>query len=514
MRSTAWRSEPPERAATGRRPPAATSSRSRRLSCRTDDPDPVSISSSPAWLALQRHREALTSLRLDAALGGDPARTRDWRFAAAGIEVDLSRNLATEQTWPLLLALAETAELPRWREQLFSGAAINDTEGRAAWHTALRGVAPESRVARSVDEERGRMLEFAQALRAGRLQGAGGKAIDTVISIGIGGSDLGPRLVTAALGEASGPVRLHFVSNIDPAELDAALAQAAPETTLIVAVSKSFTTQETLENARAALAWLQARAPGLDTRRHLAAVTSQPQRAMAFGADPGLVFTFADWVGGRYSLWSACGLPIAIAHGASAFRELLRGAAALDEHFASAPPERNLPLLLGLLGVWYVNFWGCRSRAVMPYAQRLRHLPAYLQQLEMESNGKRVRPCSRWPVDRHALPARDQGQPKEMLPVVDKPLIQYAVEEAVAAGITDLIFITGRNKRAIEDHFDKAYELECRAGGAGKHELLEARIRCILPEGVNCVYIRQPERSDSATRCCAPGRWWATSRSR
>ncbi len=350
----------------------------------------MSLTSTPAWQALRRHRESLSSFRLDAALRDDPRRAQDWRFEAAGLEADLSRNLATEETWRLLLAAADAAELPRWRERLFAGEPINATEGRPAWHTALRAAPADATAARTVADERARMLDFAGRLRAGRVLGAGGRPIDTVVCIGIGGSDLGPRLVTAALGEADGPVRLHFVSNIDPAELDAALAHAAPESTLIVAISKSFTTLETLANTRAALAWLKARAPALDPRRHLAAVTSQPQRAQAFGVDAGLVFTFAEWVGGRYSVWSACGLPVAIAHGAAAFEELLRGAAALDRHFVEAPAERNLPLLLGLLGVWYVNFWGCRTRAVMPYAQRLRHLPAYLQQLEMESNGKRV----------------------------------------------------------------------------------------------------------------------------
>jgi glucose-6-phosphate isomerase len=350
----------------------------------------VSIASTPAWRALQQHRAALEAFRLDAAFRDDPARARSWRFEAAGIEADLSRNLATAETWPLLLALAEAADLPRWRERLFAGEPINNTEGRPAWHTALRTAPADAGVAQAVAQERVRMLDFAERLRAGHVTGASGKPIDTVICIGIGGSDLGPRLVTAALGGPSGPVRVHFVSNIDPVELDLALAEATPETTLVVAISKSFTTLETLENARAAMAWLKARAPGLDARRHLAAITCQPERARAFGADPQLVFTFADWVGGRYSVWSACGLPIAVAHGAAAFNELLRGAAAMDRHFLESPAARNLPLLLGLLGVWYVNFWGCRSRAVMPYAQRLRHLPAYLQQLEMESNGKRV----------------------------------------------------------------------------------------------------------------------------
>jgi len=350
----------------------------------------MDISATPAWQALQRHRQALSSFRLDAALREQPARSRSWRFEAAGIEADLSRNLATDETWTLLLALADAAALPRWRERLVAGEPINGTEGRPAWHTALRSAPADAAVARAVEQQRRRMLDFAGRLRAGEIKGATGKPIETVVCIGIGGSDLGPRLVTAALGEPSGPVRLHLVSNIDPTELDVALAGAAPETTLVVAISKSFTTLETLENARAALAWLKSRAPALDARRHLAAITSQPERAQAFGADAALVFTFAEWVGGRYSVWSPCGLPIAVAHGPAAFDELLRGAAALDRHFVEAPPARNLPLLLGLLGVWYVNFWGCRSRAVIPYAQRLRHLPAYLQQLEMESNGKRV----------------------------------------------------------------------------------------------------------------------------
>ncbi len=350
----------------------------------------MSITTTPAWLALQRHREALSSFHLDAALRKDPSRCRSWRFEAAGIEADLSRNLATDETWPLLLALADVAQLPRWREQLFAGEPINNTEGRPAWHTALRSAPSGREPARVIEQERSRMLDFAERLRAGQVHGASGRPIETVICIGIGGSDLGPRLVTTALGKTSGPIDLHFVSNIDPVELDQALARATPESTLIVAISKSFTTMETLQNARAALDWLKARAPGLDIRRHLAAITSQPERAQAFGVDASLVFTFAEWVGGRYSVWSACGFPIAVAHGAAAFDDLLRGAAAIDRHFVEAPANRNLPLLLGLLGAWYVNFWGCRTRAVMPYAQRLRHLPAYLQQLEMESNGKRV----------------------------------------------------------------------------------------------------------------------------
>ncbi len=350
----------------------------------------MGLTATAAWQSLARHRRSLDSFRLEAAFRQEPQRTRSWRFEAAGIAADLSRNLATEETLGLLLALADAAGFPRWRERLVSGEPINATEGRPAWHTALRSAPADAAVARTVALEHDRMLAFAERLRAGDLRGSSGRPIATVVAVGIGGSDLGPRLVTAALGRPSGPIDLHFVSNIDPSELDAALAAADPETTLVVCISKSFTTLETLENTRAALGWMKARAPSLDTRRHLAAVSSRPERAREFGVDAELVFSFAEWVGGRYSVWSPCGMPIAIAHGAAAFDELLRGAAAMDRHFVDAPPARNLPLLLGALGVWYVNFWGCRSRAVMPYAQRLRHLPAYLQQLEMESNGKRV----------------------------------------------------------------------------------------------------------------------------
>jgi glucose-6-phosphate isomerase len=351
-----------------------------------------------AWQALQRHRGEFASFRIGNADG-----LRPWRVEAAGIEADLSRNMATAETRSLLLALVEAAGLPRWRDRLFAGEPINTTEDRPAWHTALRSPPVDAAVAATVAQQRAAMLEFAERLRAGTVRGGSGRAIDTVVAIGIGGSDLGPRLVTAALGEAAGPVKVHFVSNIDPVELDAALAGADPETTLVVCISKSFTTLETLANTRAALDWMTARAPQLDRSRHLAAITSRPEKAREFGVDAALVFGFADWVGGRYSVWSPCGLPIAIAHGAAAFNDLLGGAAAMDRHFAEAAPEDNLPLLLGALGVWYVNFWDCRSRAVMPYAQRLRHLPAYLQQLEMESNGKRVDRNDR-PVDYDTSP--------------------------------------------------------------------------------------------------------------
>lgn len=351
---------------------------------------PTSTNELPEWRALDECRRSFSARTLASLFKVESARAQRWTFEAASLRADLSRNWIDESTLAALLALARARDLEKARDALLRGEAVNTTEHRPAWHTALRTPPDDPSLARSLAEERKRFLGFAEALRAGRMAGSTGTVIDTVICIGIGGSDLGPRLVTEALGAPSGPVRVRFVSNLDPTELDAAVAGARPETTLVAAISKSFTTLETLENLRAARKWLQHGAARLDLAHHLIAVTSQPERAIAEGIHPKRMFTFNDWVGGRYSLWSPCGLPIAIVHGHEPFLELCAGAAEMDAHFASAPLERNLPVLLGLLGLWYVNFWGIRARAVFPYAQALRLLPAYLQQLEMESLGKRV----------------------------------------------------------------------------------------------------------------------------
>lgn len=350
----------------------------------------ISRTELPQWRALAAHRAALEAFHIGDSLAADPSRAQRWTLEAAGLRFDLSRHRATDETRALLTDLARACDLERWRDRLFAGEPINTTESRAAWHTSLRkwGQTPFSEMQKKVSDPD--FLRFAEALRAGSVRGAKDEAVERVICLGIGGSDLGPRLVTYALGEQTRGPAVHFVANIDPVELDEALAGARPQTTLIVVISKSFTTLETLENARAALAWMRQRAPDLDVARHLAAVTAQPDRAQQFGVPGERIFSFPDWVGGRYSVWSACGMPIAIAHGRAAFEQLLAGAAAADAHFAEAPLEHNVPVLLGLLGLWYVNFCGVRARAVMPYAQRLRLLPAYLQQLEMESNGKRV----------------------------------------------------------------------------------------------------------------------------
>jgi glucose-6-phosphate isomerase len=350
----------------------------------------------PEWLALEEARRSFAARTLASLFKVESQRRERWTFTAAGLTADLSRNWLDENTFAALMALARVRDLEKMRDALLAGEAVNTSEHRPAWHTALRTDPDDPSVSRTLDEERLRFLGFAEALRAGRIEGSTNRPITTVVCIGIGGSDLGPQLVTEALGAPRGPVRVRFVSNIDPVELDTALAGADPETTLITAISKSFTTMETLENLKAARNWLAAWSPPatgpqrLDPAHHLAAVTAQPDRAAAVGIHPKRIFSFHDWVGGRYSLWSGCGLPIAIAHGHQAFLDLRAGGAQMDQHFATTPLEQNLPVILGLLGLWYVNFWNIRVRAVFPYAQRLRKLPPYLQQLEMESLGKRV----------------------------------------------------------------------------------------------------------------------------
>jgi glucose-6-phosphate isomerase len=343
----------------------------------------------PEWHALAQRRRALDDVRIAELFEDDPQRAQRFAFEAASLTADLSRNRIDRGTLRALVALARASGLEARRDELLAGAPVNLTEARPAWHTALRSPPTDPTWASRLRAERERFLEFAEQMRAGSLTGAVGLPLDTVVCVGIGGSDLGPRLVTEALGPVSRP-RVRFAANLDPADLDSALAGANPHTTLLLSISKSFSTLETVENLQAALRWFKMRASDLDPTAHLAAVTSRPDRATALGIDSRRVFTFPEWVGGRYSLWSACGLGIAIAHGRQAFTELLAGAAAMDAHFAQAPLESNLPVLLGMLGVWYVNFWGVNSRAVVPYAQRLRRLPPYLQQLEMESLGKRV----------------------------------------------------------------------------------------------------------------------------
>ena len=338
----------------------------------------------------------------------DPGRLDRFTVQAVGLRLDLSKQPWSPETLRASVELIEAVGLPAARDALFAGEAVNRSENRAVLHPALRAPlgTPFSALGEPVAEQiacdRQAMLAFANAVRTGEARGAGGRPFRTVIHIGIGGSDLGPRLVWEALRPLDALVDLRFVANVDPAEIAAALHGLEPAETLVVVVSKTFTTQETLANAEAAAAWLRA-ALGDDISAHLAAVSAAPERAQAFGVPAERVFPFADWVGGRFSVWSAVGLSCAIGLGAAAFERFLAGARAMDRHFREAPPERNAPVLMALAQMLNAGALGRRARAVVPYAQRLRLLPAFLQQLEMESNGKRVTADGR-PVARATAP--------------------------------------------------------------------------------------------------------------
>jgi glucose-6-phosphate isomerase len=341
-----------------------------------------------AWAALAGHFEAHgRDFDLREAFARDPHRFDTMSFDAPEVFADLSKNLVDAATLRFLADLARECGVEAQRDAMLAGAAINTTERRAVLHTALRaprGSAPFSDDVHAVLDA---MLAFAESVRA-RADGAGPGRLRHVVNIGIGGSDLGPQMAVRALADVAHPgLSFHFVANVDGADLASVLARVAPAETLFVVASKTFTTQETMTNAETARAWFVAQG-GTRIEEHFVAATSNVEAAARFGITR--TFGFWDWVGGRYSLWSAIGLPIAIAVGAERFRELLAGARAMDEHFAQAPVERNLPMLLGLVDVWYRNFHRFTSRCIAPYAQVLQRLPAYLQQLEMESNGKRV----------------------------------------------------------------------------------------------------------------------------
>lgn len=348
----------------------------------------TSLHDTASWRQLQEHHTRLAAVRLGELFAAESDRGRRLAAAAAGIYADYSKHRVTDETLGLLVALARERDLERWRDRMFAGEPVNTTENRAAWHVALRSATPPPEVAAALTQ----MRALVERAHRAALRGANGRPLGTVVNLGIGGSDLGPRMATRALRSFdAGRIRTRFVANVDPADLDAALAGLDPETTLFIVTSKTFTTTETLDNARRARAWL-ARTLGdpPELAAHFIAVTANRDAALAWGIAADRIFPMWDWVGGRYSLWSAVGLPIALAVGMPRFGELLEGARAMDEHFRTAPLESNLPVLLGLLGIWYRDFFDAQTHAVLPYAEDLRELPAYLQQLEMESNGKRV----------------------------------------------------------------------------------------------------------------------------
>jgi glucose-6-phosphate isomerase len=355
----------------------------------------VSPTQLPAWRALQDHQRQAAGMSLRELFERDPQRFDKLSLQCADILFDYSKHRVTDETMRLLVALARECEMPAWIARLFDGDIVNTTEERPALHTALRAQGPVMlggrNVTSDVEHTLSRMRRFCEDLWNGTRRGSSGRPFSDIVNIGIGGSDLGPMFVTEALASCARPnPRVHFVSNVDGAHLASVLAGLVPDTTLFIVASKTFTTLETLANARSARAWL-ASTVGEGAGRHFAAVTANPAAAQEFGVAHDAVFEFWDWVGGRYSLWSAIGLPIALAIGMDNFNALRAGAREMDEHFRHAPLERNVPVLAALLGVWYIDFFGAFAHAVLPYDQRLKRLPAYLQQLEMESNGKSVR---------------------------------------------------------------------------------------------------------------------------
>jgi len=352
----------------------------------------------PGWRALAGHRAQIAGIDLRRLFAADPRRGERLACEAAGIHLDYAKNLVSDETLRLLVALAEESGLRGRIDAMFRGERLNPTEGRAVLHVALRAprgerIAVDGRdVVPEVHAVLDRFLAFAERVRGGGWLGHTGRRIRHVVNVGIGGSDLGPRMACEALRHyADRGLRMAFVSNVDGTDFSEAVRELDPAETLFVVCSKTFTTQETLANAHAARRWLLAalREPAA-VARHFVAVSTNAPAVGAFGIDTANMFEIWDWVGGRYSFDSAIGLSLALSIGEARFRELLAGLRAMDEHFREAPFERNLPVLLALLGLWYADFWGAESHAVLPYDQYLARFPAFLQQLDMESNGKRV----------------------------------------------------------------------------------------------------------------------------
>ncbi len=356
------------------------------------------LSRSPAWIALKAHQQSIADTHMRDLFAADPERFKKFSITFNDILFDFSKHRITEETLRLLLNLANEMDVKGWADKMFNGEAINFTENRSVLHVALRNrsnrqILVEGRdVMPEVNEVLARMRSFSNAVRSGEWKGFSGKTITDVVNIGIGGSDLGPAMVTEALLDYQRPnIKFHFVSNIDSTQLFETERHLNPETTLFIIASKTFTTQETMTNARSARDWfLNTAKDETAIGKHFIAISTNTNEVKKFGIHPDHMFEFWDWVGGRYSMWSAIGMSIAIAIGMTRFEELLQGAHEMDEHFRTAPLEQNLPVIMGMLGIWYNNFFGSDTHAIIPYDQYLKRLPAYLQQLDMESNGKRV----------------------------------------------------------------------------------------------------------------------------
>ena len=356
------------------------------------------ISSSQAWKALSEHARTQGDTHMRELFASDPQRFERFSLRLGDILLDYSKNRITDETLRLLLTLAKEADLDGWRKKMFAGEKINATEGRAVLHVALRNTLDRPILVDGADvmpevvRVREQMRAFSDAVRSGAWRGHGGLAITDVVNVGIGGSDLGPVMVTEALKPYHQPgLNVHFVSNVDGTHISETLKHLTPETTLFIVASKTFTTQETITNALSARAWLVETLGEAAVAKHFVALSTNEKEVRAFGIDPANMFAFWDWVGGRFSLWSAIGLPIAIAIGMDRFDALLAGGRVMDDHFCSAPPEANMPVLLALIGIWNTDFLGAETYTVLPYDQYLHRLPAFLQQSDMESNGKYVR---------------------------------------------------------------------------------------------------------------------------
>ena len=356
------------------------------------------LTESPAWKALASHHESMRGVHMRELFAKDPGRFDALHLEVDDILVDFSKHRVTLETLRLLLELARQQKVETWRDRMFAGEKINLTEDRAVLHTALRNRSDRPVMVDGKDvmpEVRGvlaKMRDFSDRVRSGAWKGHTGKRITDVVNVGIGGSDLGPVMATLALQPYWHPeMRPHFVSNVDGTQMAETLRRVNPEQTLFVIESKTFTTQETLMNARSARAWLVEKL-GTDAAvpRHFVAVSTATEEVKKFGIDTANMFAFWDWVGGRYSLWGAIGLPIELLVGADNFEAMLAGGHAMDEHFRSAPLERNVPAILGMLGVWYSNFFGAQTHAILPYDQYMARFAAYFQQGDMESNGKGV----------------------------------------------------------------------------------------------------------------------------
>ncbi len=360
--------------------------------------DPVRIVDTPEWRALHAHFDSLRDVHLRRLFADDPDRGETMTLEAGDLFLDYSKNRVTHETIALLVALARRAGVEQLRDAMFAGEKINITERRAVLHVALRAPKGEHILVDGVDvvpevhQVLDRMADFANRIRSGAWTGHTGKRIRNVVNVGIGGSDLGPRMATTALADFSDrAMTFRFVSNVDGTDFYESTRDLDPEETLFVIASKTFTTLETMTNARTAREWtLAALGDDAAVAKHFVAVSTNAGEVAKFGIDTANMFEFWDWVGGRYSYDSAIGLSLMVAIGPDAFGEMLAGFHQMDVHFKTAPVEQNLPMILGLIGIWYGNFFGAETVAILPYSQYLVHLPAYFQQLEMESNGKSV----------------------------------------------------------------------------------------------------------------------------